>query len=397
MQNPTEDDEASIPTETVSEDPNLNRTFTVRRKASKRSESSPLSIPARKKPRRGEPLATPTDEAARKTFSTDISVGLPLPPAADNNDANADSVTDAHDVLDCSIALTAGSMGTWTEDEDLKLKAAVQTQGGKNWNKIAAMVPGRTKKQCNKRWHNVLDPSIALTAGSTGTWAEDEDLKLKAAVQTHGGKNWNKVAALVPGRTVTQCQSRWYNVLNPSIALAAGRAGTWTENEDLKLKAAVQTHGGKNWNKIAAMVPGRTKRQCNKRWYNALDPRIALAAGSTGTWTEDEDIMLKAAVQIHGGKNWNKISALVPGRTATQCRDRWRHVLNLSIALTAGSMGTWTEDEDLKLKAAVQTHGGKNWNKISAMVGIKSPRWFQVERIGSVGIDGIMSWIAAAP
>jgi hypothetical protein len=66
-------------------------------------------------------------------------------------------------------------------------------------NKIAAMVPGRTKNQCNKRWYNALDPSVALTAGSTGKWTEDEDLKLKAAVQTFGGKNWPEIAAMVSG------------------------------------------------------------------------------------------------------------------------------------------------------------------------------------------------------
>jgi hypothetical protein len=28
----------------------------------------------------------------------------------------------------------------------------------------------------------------------------DEDIKLRGAVQTHGGKNWVAVAALIPGR-----------------------------------------------------------------------------------------------------------------------------------------------------------------------------------------------------
>jgi hypothetical protein len=40
-----------------------------------------------------------------------------------------------------------------------------------------------------------LDPSIALAAGRTGKWAEDEDIKLKNAVQMHGGKNWIEIVA----------------------------------------------------------------------------------------------------------------------------------------------------------------------------------------------------------
>jgi myb proto-oncogene protein len=165
---------------------------------------------------------------------------------------------------DTSIALTAGRTGKWTEDEDLKLKAAVQTHGGKNWNAIAALVPGRTRLQCNKRWYDAVDPILALTAGSTGTWTEDEDLKLKAAVQTHGGKNWYAIALMVPGRTKNQCHMRWYDTLDPSIALTARRTGTWTAYEDRKLKGAVQTNGVKEWVVIAALVPGRTKNQCYK-------------------------------------------------------------------------------------------------------------------------------------
>jgi hypothetical protein len=76
--------------------PNLNRTFTLRRKAAKRTDLEPPSqsiavslslslspqaeeISARKLPRVEEPLPTTTDEAARKTTSPDISEGLPSP------------------------------------------------------------------------------------------------------------------------------------------------------------------------------------------------------------------------------------------------------------------------------------------------------------------------------
>jgi hypothetical protein len=80
MQGPTEDDEASVPSEHVINGPNLNRTFTVRRKAAKRI--LPWDLPAdeiqlvpprpqdediiqeKKRPRLEEPFSTsPTDEA----------------------------------------------------------------------------------------------------------------------------------------------------------------------------------------------------------------------------------------------------------------------------------------------------------------------------------------------
>jgi hypothetical protein len=87
--------DATIPRETVTSGPNLNRTDTVRRKAAKRTDLEPpqqsIAVPlslspspqaeeisARKKPR-VEPLPTATDEAAREIALPDISEALPFP------------------------------------------------------------------------------------------------------------------------------------------------------------------------------------------------------------------------------------------------------------------------------------------------------------------------------
>jgi hypothetical protein len=69
-----------------------------------------------------------------------------------------------------------------------------------------------------------LNPSIALTAGRTGKWSGDEDIKLKAAVRTHGGKNWDSIAALVPGRARLQCRNR-FTILVSNIDRSNGRSG----------------------------------------------------------------------------------------------------------------------------------------------------------------------------
>jgi hypothetical protein len=192
---------------------------------------------------------------------------------------------------------------------------------------MSALVPGRTRRQCNKRWKDVLDPSIDRANERTGKWTEDEDSQLKVAVQTHGGKDWGAISALVPGRTEKQCYNRWHDVLHPSNGRANGSKGKWTEEQDSKLKDAVKTHGDKDWVAMSALVPGLTRAQCNNRWKDALDPSIDRANKRTGKWTEDEDIKLKDAVQTHGGKNWGAIATLVPGRTRKQCRDRWNALL----------------------------------------------------------------------
>jgi hypothetical protein len=273
-----------------------------------------------------------------------------------------------NDALDPNVDRTKGREGEWTSVENSKLKDAVQMHGGKNWEKIAALVPGRTKIQCNGRWNNFLKSSNDQASARKGSWTAVEDIKLKNAVQTHGGNDWVVISALVPGRTRIQCSERWHGVLKHSIDGTNGRTGKWSEDEDSKLKDAVQMHGGKNWFAISALVPGRTKIQCRNRWHNALDPSIGRANGREGKWAEDEDNELRDAVQRHGSKDWSAIAALVPGRTKGQCNQRWRDVLDPSIDQASVNRRKWTAVEDSKLKDAVQTHGGKNWGAISALV-----------------------------
>jgi hypothetical protein len=46
------------------------------------------------------------------------------------------------------------------------------------------------------RWRTVLDPNIDQGTGRTGAWTEDDDSKLKDAVQTNGGCNRDAIAVL---------------------------------------------------------------------------------------------------------------------------------------------------------------------------------------------------------
>jgi hypothetical protein len=268
-----------------------------------------------------------------------------------------------------SVARVNGRSGTWTEDEKSKLKDAVQRYGDNDWDAIAALVPGRTKRQCHDRWHEYLNPSIDQMTGHTGKWAEDEDIKLKDAVQKHGENNWDEIATMVPGPTKKQCYSRWNNnVVDAHIEQTNIRSGAWTGDEDGKLQEAVQWHGGKDWVAIAALVPGRTRIQCTTRWHAFLKHSIDGATGRIGKWTEDEDIRLKYAVHTHGGKNWDDIATLVPGRTRKQCHSRWYNAFNPSIDQTSERSGRWTVDEDSKLKDVFQKHGDKCWVTIAALV-----------------------------
>lgn len=82
------------------------------------------------------------------------------------------------------------------------------------------MVPGRTNKDCRRRWWN----SLAGTA-VRGPWTESEDERLATAVRTHGPK-WSRVALDVGTRNSDQCSSHWSQALNPSINYS-----DWTSDE----------------------------------------------------------------------------------------------------------------------------------------------------------------------
>jgi hypothetical protein len=97
-------------------------------------------------------------------------------------------------------------------EEDKTLREAVGKHGTKKWKAIAALVTGRSKSQCCKRWHDTLVSNIDPATARTGKWIEDEDTKLKEVVRERGAKNWKAIAALVPGRTKKQCGNRWTKI-----------------------------------------------------------------------------------------------------------------------------------------------------------------------------------------
>lgn len=52
-----------------------------------------------------------------------------------------------------------------------------------------------------------------------------------------------------------------------------------------------------DWRQIATKLPGRTNKDCRKRWYNAVADGI-----NKGQWTKGEDERLKRGVESHGLK-----------------------------------------------------------------------------------------------
>jgi transcription factor MYB, plant len=108
---------------------------------------------------------------------------------------------------------------------------------------------------CLIRWLNCDDPLINHNA-----WTKQEEKRLILIVQEKGMCNWINIAAtLGTQRTPFQCLARYQRSLNPYIINKA-----WTKEEDLQLKAAVETFGD-NWQLVSTKLDGRTGSQCSNR------------------------------------------------------------------------------------------------------------------------------------
>jgi hypothetical protein len=262
---------------------------------------------------------------------------------------------------------------SWTLEEDAKLTRAVTNTRKKkygkenrvDWNAVAALVPGRTLRQCSNRWHDFLDPSIDQATARFGKFLEDEETKLMHAVQTHCGKDWAVIAALVPGRTRKQCSSKWRDM---EAKYSTGKArGTVKKApqppqqvEDIparkkqRLEEPFSASTDEAARKIASpdlsvgLSPPAVADDIDVNADSVTGTQLnAGATRATGSWTSEEDAKLTRAVANTSKKrcgkdnktDWIVIAKLVPGRTNYQCSARWKKYLDPESTFTWAAGG----------------------------------------------------------
>lgn len=135
---------------------------------------------------------------------------------------------------------------------------------------------------------------------------------------------------------------------------SATSRGKWTDEEDEILRKAVQEYHGRNWKKISGLLEGRTDVQCLHRWQKVLRPGLV-----KGPWTQEEDDKVTEFVKVYGVKSWSFIARQLNGRLGKQCRERWYNHLNPQI-----SKEPWTEEEDRIIMNEHSTLGNK-WAEIA--------------------------------
>jgi hypothetical protein len=93
--------------------------------------------------------------------------------------------------------------------------------------------------------------------------------------------------------------------------------GLWHETEDNQLRDAVGQYGLNHWELVALVVPGRTPTQCRERWMFRLRPDLNKAPFAQ--W-EDELII---AERQRLGNRWTQIAQRLTGRTSSAVKNRW--------------------------------------------------------------------------
>lgn len=187
----------------------------------------------------------------------------------------------------------------WTVAEDQRLREEVETQmvegEVKDWCRIAAKLPGRTNKDCRKRWHNSVAGGL-----KKGQWSKSEDVQLARGVEQYG-QRWTLVANVVGSRSADQCAKRWQQSLDPDLDRSE-----WRDVDDKVLIDAVQKLG-RHWKDIQRHhFKGRSKN-CIKNRYTVLVRRyqnqgisLPQPAGTPepGAYsaTDDEDMSYNSSV-----------------------------------------------------------------------------------------------------
>jgi pre-mRNA-splicing factor CDC5/CEF1 len=121
-----------------------------------------------------------------------------------------------------------------------------------------------------------------------GVWKNSEDEVLKAAVQKYGKQQWARVASLLNRKTAKQAKARWYEWLDPSI-----KKTEWSRAEEEKLLHLAKLLPAQ-WKTIGPMV-GRTATQCQEHYEQLLDQAAASASGGTASSAEDDVHGLRTA------------------------------------------------------------------------------------------------------
>jgi hypothetical protein len=91
----------------------------------------------------------------------------------------------------------------------------------------------------------------------------------------------------------------------------------FTAEEDDQVRTLVESMGTRSWEEIARFMDGRSARQCRDRFKNYLVDSLVI-----DPWTPQEDELVIRQFNLIGPK-WVQIGQLLSGRSGNNVKNRW--------------------------------------------------------------------------
>jgi hypothetical protein len=118
---------------------------------------------------------------------------------------------------------------------------------------------------------------------------------------------------------------------------------SFSSAEDRILFTLVTQLGRCQWADVATALPGRSARQCRERWRTVLSPGLV-----NGPWSRAEDDLLLKLYNEHGPK-WSFIAKHFQGRSDCNVKNRWaRHLFAMTPKLEVPELPMVTFEDTLE-------------------------------------------------